>query len=170
MTTIRPLNVADAARFQALRLLAIETSPTSIWPTHEEEAGRTIEEMAARVRQTDTQTVYGAFEQDALVGVAGVRREPLLKVRHKAVIWGVFVDPTHRRKGIAQDLLKAAAGHASREWNCVQLTLCVNAENPGAKALYTSMGFVVYGVEPRAMLVDGRYYDEELMCKVLATG
>jgi RimJ/RimL family protein N-acetyltransferase len=167
MIAIRPLNAADAARFKALRLLAVETSPTSFWPTPEEEAGRTVEEMAGRIRQTDTQVMYGAFEGDALVGIAGVRRKPPQKVRHKAVIWGVFVDPAHRRKGIAQDLITAASGHASQQWGCVQLMLCVNAENPGAKALYETLGFVTYGVEPRAMLVEGRYYDEELMCKAL---
>jgi ribosomal protein S18 acetylase RimI-like enzyme len=161
------LSAADAARFKTLRLLAIETSPTAIWPTHEEEASRTIDEMAARIRQTDTQTIYGAFAHDALVGITGVRREPLMKVRHKAVIWGVFVDPAHRRRGIAQDLLKAAEEHASQQWGCVQLTLCVNAQNPAAKALYASLGFVTYGEEPRAILVDGCYYDEELMCKPL---
>jgi RimJ/RimL family protein N-acetyltransferase len=167
MTTLRALNAADAARFKTLRLFAIETSPASFWFTQEDEARRTIDEMAARIRQTDTQVVYGAFEQDALIGIAGLRREPFQKVRHKAVIWGVFVDPAHRRKGIAQDLLKAAVEHASAQWDCAQLRLWVNAENPAAKALYASLGFVTYGMEPRAMLVDGRYYDEELMCKAL---
>jgi ribosomal protein S18 acetylase RimI-like enzyme len=96
-----------------------------------------------------------------------VRREALVKVSHKAFIWGVFVDPAHRGKGIAQDLLNAAAGHAAQEWGCVQLTLCVNAENVAAKNLYTSLGFVVFGVEPRAIRVDGRFYDEEYMVKGL---
>jgi ribosomal protein S18 acetylase RimI-like enzyme len=167
MTTIRALGAADADRFKALRLLAIETSPTAIWPTHEEEASRPIDEIAARIRTTRHQAVFGAFAGDALVGIAGVRREPLAQVRHKAMIWGVFVDPAHRRQGIAQKLLAAATGHAGEQWDCAQLMLCVNAENAAAKGLYASLGFRTFGVEPRALCVDGRFYDEEHMCKPL---
>ncbi|WP_322011302.1 GNAT family N-acetyltransferase [Paraburkholderia sp. J12] len=167
MTTIRALAAADADRFKALRLLAIETSPTAVWPTREEEASRSIDEVAARIRTTSNQSVFGAFAGEALVGIAGVRREPFAQVRHKATIWGVFVDPSHRRKGIAQDLLAAAAGHADEQWGSAQLMLCVNAENAAAKGLYASLGFRTFGVEPRAICVDGRFYDEEHMCKPL---
>lgn len=167
MITIRPLEAADAESFKKLRLLATKTSPSAIWPTHEEEAKMPVGDIAARIAATEAITVYGAFSSEALVGIAGLRRELLAKVRHKALIWGVFVDPGHRRKGIAQGLLEAAADHASRQWGVVQLMLCVNAENVGAKALYASQGFVPYGREPRAMFVDGQFYDEEHMFKVL---
>ncbi|RKP47590.1 GNAT family N-acetyltransferase [Trinickia fusca] len=167
MITIRPLNAADAERFKALRLLATKTSPTAIWPTHEEENGRSIDEVAGRIASTDAQIVFGAFASDALVGITGLRRLPLMKVSHKATIWGVFVDPAHRGKGIAQNLLHAVAEHASEKWGCAQLQLCVNAENLAAKRLYASQGFVVFGVEPRALRVDGQFYDEEHMYKAL---
>jgi RimJ/RimL family protein N-acetyltransferase len=44
---------------------------------------------------------------------------------------------------------------------------CVNAENVAAKRLYVSQGFQTFGLEPRAMQVNGRFYDEEHMCKPL---
>ena len=50
---IRPLIVEDAAAFKALRLKAIEDSPTAIWPTHDEESGRTLEETRNRIRATE---------------------------------------------------------------------------------------------------------------------
>jgi len=167
MIIIRPLEAGDAASFKALRLLGAKTSPTSMVPTYQEEEGRSIDEMAARIRPTDTQVVFGAFDSDALVGIVGVRRDPLVQIRHKAVIWGVFVDPAYRRAGVAQDLLNAATEHALRTWRCVQLTLCVNTENVAAKRLYVSAGFVAFGVEQRSMCVDGRFYDEEHMYKKL---
>jgi RimJ/RimL family protein N-acetyltransferase len=167
MFIIRPLEAADAASFKALRLLGASTSPASMVPTYQEEESRSLDEMAARIRPSHTQTVFGAFVADALIGIVGVRRDPLVQVSHKAVIWGVFVDPAHRRGRIAQQLLHAAAEHASRQWQCVQLTLCVNTENVAARKLYASMGFVGFGVEPRSICVDGRFYDEEHMAKAL---
>ncbi len=168
MVTARLLDPHDAGQFKALRLLAVDNSPTAIWPTRQEEMARSIEEIAARIRSTPTQAVFGAFEGEVLVGITGVRREPLCQVNHKATIWGVFVNPSYRGRGIAQTLLSAATVHASKEWDTIQLMLCVNAENLPAKRLYASHGFQTFGLEPRAMKVGDRFYDEEHMCKQLA--
>ncbi|ASL46277.1 Ribosomal-protein-serine acetyltransferase [Burkholderia sp. AD24] len=167
MTTVRLLTADDAGLFKSLRLLAIENSPTSIWPTREEESARSTEQTIARIQATDLQAVFGAFAEDGLIGITGLRREPLVQVRHKATIWGVFVHPSHRGQGVAQALLSAATVHASNEWDCIQLMLCVNAENVAAKKLYVSQGFERFGVEPRAMQIAGRFYDEEHMVKRL---
>ncbi|WP_369828156.1 GNAT family N-acetyltransferase [Burkholderia singularis] len=64
--------------------------------------------------------------------------------------------------------MSAATVHASECWNVVQLLLCVNAENVAAKKLYVSQGFRTFGTEPRAMQINGRFFDEEHMCKQLA--
>ncbi len=167
MITIRLLDARDAQRFTQLRLQAIETSPTAIWPTWQEEQSRSTEQTVARIQSTSIQAVFGAFLGDLLVGLTGVRRESLSQVAHKATIWGVFVDPAQRGKGIAQALLAAATEHASREWGVIQLLLCVNAQNTAAKKLYSAAGFVGFGVEPRAMKVEGHFYDEEHMFKRL---
>ena len=159
---IRPLIDEDAEAFKALRLKAIQDVPTAIWPTHDEESGRTLEETRNRIRTTDHQIVFGAFAGPELIGIAGLRREPLAQVAHKAVLWGVFVDPAHRRGGIAGRLLDAAIAHA-RGARVLQIHLCVNAENPRAQALYRDAGFETFGVEPRAMRVGDRFYDEEHM-------
>ena len=165
MITTRLLESNDAECFKALRLRAVENSPTSFWPTRGEEQARSTEQTVARIQSTSTQAVFGAFLDDELVGITGVRRKPLSQVGHKATIWGVFVDPAQRGKGIAQVLLTEATAYAVGEWEITQLMLCVNSENAAAKKLYSTHGFVTFGVEPRAMQVDGRFYDEEHMFK-----
>ncbi|WP_241293946.1 GNAT family N-acetyltransferase [Burkholderia stabilis] len=168
MTTIRLLDAADAAQFQSLRLLAVGTSPTSFLPTRDEEAGVPVGEFAARITPTQAQAVFGAFDGDTLVGITGVRRDARAKVAHKATIWGVFVDPAYRGRGIAQALLDSATAHAAQAWQCKQLMLCVNEVNGTAERLYASQGFVRFGTEPRSLFVDGRFYDEHHMVKALA--
>ena len=167
MVTVRLLGPNDAEQFKALRLVAVDNAPTAIWPTRQEEMARSIEEVVNRVRSTSTQAVFGAFDGEILVGITGIRREALCQVNHKATIWGVFVNPSHRGRGIAQALLSAATVHATEEWDTIQLMLCVNAENLPARRLYTSLGFHTFGLEPRAMKVGDRFYDEEHMCKQL---
>jgi ribosomal protein S18 acetylase RimI-like enzyme len=106
--------------------------------------------------------VLGVFVGAELVAIAGVRREPLAQVAHRAMLWGVYVHPAHRRGGLARRLLGAACAHA-RAQGVLQVHLAVNAGNPRALALYESLGFIAYGREPRTLCVDGVFYDEILM-------
>ncbi|CAM2156474.1 Acetyltransferase [Pararobbsia alpina] len=164
---VRPLAESDAEAFQALRLKATVDAPFAIWPTYEEEAARTRQEVEASMRFTSHQFVYGAFDDQELVAIAGLRRVPLKKVEHKATLWGVFVEPSYRRSGIARRLLSALIVQA-RASDIRQVHLAVGANNPRARALYESLGFKSYGIEPNAMLVDGQFIDEELMIASLS--
>jgi RimJ/RimL family protein N-acetyltransferase len=47
------------------------------------------------------------------------------------------------------------------------IQLGVATDNVAARQLYVSMGFEPYGIESRALQVDGRYVDEVLMVKML---
>lgn len=158
----RPLHADEWEAFQALRLRSIADMPEAIYPTYEEERSRSPEQIRARITRTEHQLVFGAYQDEELVGIAGLRREALLQVAHKAILWGVFVHPDRRGGGIARRMLEALFEHA-RGIGVRQVHLNVNVANPRASALYRSMGFVSYGREPDAMQVGGRYYDEELM-------
>ena len=159
---VRLLQEDDWAAFRQLRLLATVEAPLAIWPTREEEARRTPAEVRERIAPTALQAVFGAFAGTDLVAIAGVRREPLAQVAHKATLWGVYVHPAHRRGGLARRLLGAACAHA-RAQGVLQAHLAVNADNPHALALYESLGFTAYGREPRALRVKDAFYDEVLM-------
>jgi RimJ/RimL family protein N-acetyltransferase len=166
---IRPLAAPDATAFKRIRLEAISDSPSAVWPTYEEEAKRTVKETEARIQRTDTQVVFGAFMDSKLVGIAGLRREPLDQVKHKAVLWGVFISPDRRREGLARRLFSSVLSFA-RDEGVLQIQLCVNAENDRARRLYRSLGFKPFGLEPRAMRVGDRYFDEEHMVLRLDDG
>lgn len=160
--TIRTLTESDIDAFHALRLQATVDTPYGIVPTHEEEARWTREDNIARVRETDQQAVFGAFDGAALIGIVGWRREARRKLAHKSLIWGVFVKPEYRRTGVARRLMERAIEHA-RASGVAQVHLSVGARNPRAQTLYRSLGFTVYGTEPRSLYIDGEFFDEELM-------
>jgi ribosomal protein S18 acetylase RimI-like enzyme len=166
---IRLLQEDDWAAFQQLRLLATVESPLAIWPTREEEARRTQAEVRARIAPTAWQTVFGAFAGTDLVAIAGLRREPLAQVAHKATLWGVYVHPAHRRGGLARRLLGAACAHA-RAQRVLQVHLSVNAGNQRALGLYESLGFTAYGREPRTLRIKDAFHDEILMALALDDG
>lgn len=158
----RPLGAGDWAAFQALRLAAILDSPAALYPRYEEEASQAPETIREKIAETPFQVVLGVFDGETLVGMAGLRRLALAQVAHKAVLWGVFIHPGRRGGGLARQLLSALFAHA-RARGIDQVSLSVNVENPRAVGLYQSMGFEVYGREPRALRIGDRFYDEALM-------
>lgn len=159
---IRSLTATDAAAFRAIRLQAIADSPSAVWPTREEESGCSLKDIEERIQQTDSQVVFGAFIDGKLVGIVGLRRIPLAQVKHKALLWGVFISPDQRRQGLGRQLFAWVRNYAL-DAGILQIQLSVNAENVRARSLYRSLGFESFGLEPRALRVGDSYFDEEHM-------
>ena len=164
---IRLLTPADTAAFCALRLRAILDSPSSFSSSREDELARTPVEHAQRIAGGLMHRGFGAFDGERLVGFAGLRREPLRQLSHKALLWGVFVDVTQRGRGVARRLVNACIEQAETDPAIMQVHLSVNAENNAARQLYESLGFIVYGTEPRSMRVGELFYDEHQLALLL---
>lgn len=165
--SIRPLDSDDAAQFRTLRLRGLQEKPLAFASSHEEESNDSLEVVAERLRPKEGSIVFGAFSNELLVAVAGLHREELRKLSHKALLWGVYVAPEVRRAGWGHRLLSHVLTHARTTLGVRQVTLSVNAQNQAAIDLYRKLGFVPYGLEPGYMLVDGQLHDElHMLCVV----
>src|ERR1043165_7487538 len=68
------------------------------------------------------EVVFGAFEGDNIVGVAGLSLESREKLRHKGTLFGMYVPSKFRGKGIGRQLVLATLEYArSRLIRIVQL-------------------------------------------------
>lgn len=156
----RVLTSEDAAGFQRLRLQGLQETPIAFSSSYEEERDRDLSLIASRLEPDETGVVFGAFLDSTLVGVTGVRRETHSKLAHKAWLWGVYVAPEQRRKGIGRELILRTLDHAFSRFGVRQVNLGVNTASQAAKSLYESLGFVAFGLERAFQLVDGVFYDE----------
>jgi ribosomal protein S18 acetylase RimI-like enzyme len=165
---IRRLGADDAAEYRRLRREALDESPSAFGEDAEEHRRTTLDDVARRLGTAgDDAFVLGAFEEGVLVGTAGFARFERKKTRHKGRVWGVFVAPSARRRGVGRALVAALLGRAARIDGVQQVVLSVAATQEPARRLYTALGFVTYGREPRALRVGGRDIDEELMVAML---
>jgi ribosomal protein S18 acetylase RimI-like enzyme len=98
--------------------------------------------------------------QRELAAAAGVLRQVSPKFDHRASIWGVFVAPDSRRKGLGRAVVGAAIAWARAQPGVDYVDLGASERAEAARRLYESLGFTAWGREPEATEVDGRRYDE----------
>ena len=159
---VRALLEADAAAFREIRLRALREEPVPFLATYEEEAMRSVEDWASRLRSGDPATaVLGAVRNATLVGTLGFYRHTQIKAGHRATLWGMYAVPQQRRHGIGKALLHEAIARLRRVGTVEQVELTVVTGEEAARRLYVAEGFQVQGVLRRAMKVGSRYFDEE---------
>ena len=160
---IRRLDERDAAAWLALRLEGFTLHPREFRIAPEDERGMPPAAAAGRIASAH---VIGAFDDDALVGVAGLTRFDGVKLRHRGLLWGMYVRRAARGRGLGEALVRTLLEEAARQ-RIEQVLLTVAAGNDGALRLYERCGFVRYGLEPRAIRNADGYVDEVLMlCSV----
>jgi RimJ/RimL family protein N-acetyltransferase len=166
--TLRRLVPADAPAYRALRLRGLDEHPDAFTSSFEEESLKPLAATEQRLAPGSDDAVWGAFAGDTLAGVAGLGSDRRQKVRHKAVLFGMYVAPEHAGRGVGTALLRHVIGEARRQPGLEQLILTVTENNAGARTLYEKAGFRSFGVEPRAIRVGDRYHGKNHMILLLA--
>jgi ribosomal protein S18 acetylase RimI-like enzyme len=155
-------NPVDAALYRDIRLEALKANPEAFGSTFEAENAQPLSWFFDRLGTT---TVLGAFSDMKLVAMAGFAIQQGQKQAHKGFLWGMYVRPSARGTGVGRRLVDSVLDVARQRVELIQLT--VVRDNEPARRLYTSLGFLDYGLEKNALKQDGCYYDEVLMAKDL---
>jgi len=156
---VRRLETSDAPNYRELRLESLKAHPEAFGSSWEYEADKPSSWWAERL---ETNTVFGGWVNSSpLVGVAGFQVHGAAKMRHKGVLWGMYVRQEARGTGLAPVLLQRVVEHASTLVE--EVCLGVVTANAAACRLYRAAGFKEYGLERRSLKVGSDYYDQMLM-------
>jgi ribosomal protein S18 acetylase RimI-like enzyme len=161
---LRLLAANDAEVFWHLRLEALRNDPASFADSAEEHLNTTVETSREFLSKNDPahNFVVGIFEGGRLSGTAGFFRRSNNKERHKGHIWGVYVRPELRGKGVGSALMQEIIRRAHGIEGLEQVTLVASANLP-AQRLYKALGFESYGIEPHSLKIGAEYVDDVLM-------
>lgn len=168
--TLRRLQAADLPAYKALRDTMLASDPTAFTSDAAAEAAKPPSSYLTRLgldRPEGGHFVIGAWRAERLVGAIGCEREQRVKVQHIGHIIGTMLMRDERGAGLGRALLAEAIAQAHRAAGLEMLTLTVTAGNVPAIRLYESAGFVRYGILPRAIRLDGGFFDKHLMVLAL---
>lgn len=132
------LRTATEADLEAIMAIETRVFPDDAWSRAS---------MGAELRDGNG-VYYVAFPPDdptridAYAGLRAPRRQPQADIQTIAVVEGA------RRQGLGRVLMLRMIDDA-RERGATELFLEVRADNPGAQALYASLGFEQIAVRPR---------------------
>lgn len=149
----------DAAAYLAFRQAMLRDSPLAFASSPDDDRASSVGAVRVSLSRAPEAVVIGAFD-DGLIGSIGLFRDHHRKAAHKAHIWGMYVTPDHRGRGVGRRLLDAAIAHARTLPGVEWVHLSVSEAAPTAKRLYEKAGFQTWGREPDALRHDGRSASE----------
>ena len=155
---VRPMQAADVRAYRELMLQGYAQNADAFTSTAEERSAEPESWWLKRVADPNGfSQAFGAFLTGELVGSVVIEYSAKCKLRHKAVIVGMFVSAPHRRIGAGRALLLAAMSHARARPGVKVLTLTVTEGNTEAVRLYLAAGFQQFGLEPMAIFTGTEY-------------
>jgi GNAT superfamily N-acetyltransferase len=164
MFSIRRLTAEDTSAFFVLRQRCMVEAFDYFRSSPADIQADGLEDCLHRLQSPSTRIV-GAFHGDVLVGIGGITRETREKLRHKALLWGMFVVPDAAGQGIGEAIVQALIAEAQDFVQSLHLTLLDG--NGRAQALYERCGFAIYGREPQSVMQPSGTVDELLMWRAM---
>ncbi|MDP3761175.1 MAG: GNAT family N-acetyltransferase [Ramlibacter sp.] len=158
---IRRLGPDDAPDYRALRMRALWEFPEAFTSSWQEDEMQPMQAWEVRLGGEHAM-FWGAFDGGALCGMVGLERQTRSKNRHKATVVGMYVSQEYFGTGMGRALMEALLGVA-REEGVELLVLTVTEGNSVATNFYGQFGFRSFGIEPRAIKVDGSYFSKNHM-------
>ena len=159
MIEVRRLTAPDLAAYRALHAHGLQHAALAFAETAEQDAARADAEVAALI---DGGMLWGAFDEERLVGKLAMDFPPYPAFRHTRWLHAVYVHPDGRGRGVGAALIEGALVQARAE-GVFCFLLWVHSQNPSARALYERAGFREIGRISKGIRLGEAYADDVMM-------
>lgn len=163
---IRELTPEDADQFRQLRRAAVKSNEGGFASAMDEWISKSLTEISEILEDEFTspnEFILGAFNEGQLIGMIGFFRPDRPKLERNGHIWGTFLLPEYRGKGIAGRLLDELIKRARNMQGLEQIQLTTLNRSKSSVSLYRSRGFRIFATEKSAVKMGDQRYDELYM-------
>lgn len=157
----RLLKADDLNSYRQIRLDCLRLYPDNFGTTYDEEVNAASLKFDKALLQTDTHAfLFGAFQDENLIGICGFVQENRTKTNHRGEINQMFVKPAFAGQGIGSKLLQLTIDKAFTNTCIEQIILGAVHTNKTAVKLYGRLGFVQYGMLENYFKQNDRYWTQ----------
>ena len=160
---VRTLTPADQPNWRRLRLQALERYPAAFLTTAGEQRARPASVDRAALSGGNWR---GLFLSHEMIGIGALIPKVQDACAHRVDIGAFFVIEDHWGSNAGQFFLDALESEA-RKRGALQMELSVASDNPRAIRFYERNGFERFGMQPRAVILDGHPVDDFFYVKML---
>jgi RimJ/RimL family protein N-acetyltransferase len=156
--TIRQLKENDWHEYYQIRLTALQTDPNVFGSNYEKESQMTEAEWRSRLEAKDN-AIFLLYENETAIGMTGVSINWNDQTRKTALLWGSWLAPQFRGKGLSQLMYQTRIDWAKRQPTVEKIIVSHRASNLSSKYANQKHGFVfTHTVEK--IWTDGKAEDE----------
>jgi ribosomal protein S18 acetylase RimI-like enzyme len=149
-----------------IRLKSLKDEPQSFRNSFEEANLLTDQEWKERIQNPDSLLLFAKIERE-IIGMAGINFFGLKKIKHIAKLFEFYVDSDFRGSGIGEMLMESIIAEIEKSSFITKIQLYVNTRCERAINLYKKFGFREVGLLSKELKVDGEYFDEYIMEKMV---
>ncbi len=160
MITVRKFRPDEWQAYKEIRLLALRTEPHFFSRKYEDEAAVPDQEWEDDLASADL-GVFGVFDGDKVIGMTGViMKDKLDPSMQTAALWGSWIDPVYRGRGISHEMYRARIAWAREHKTARRVIVSHRASNEPSKRANQKHGFVYTHTEKDTVWPDGLMEDQ----------
>jgi len=140
--SIRKLDEKDWRVFSEIRLRALQTDPRVFGSSYELESKFEAADWRTRLSNPDS-AVFAVFDRERAVGMTGVSVDRHDPSRKTALLWGSWLEPDARGKGLSKLLYEARIEWATQQPGVDRIIVSHRESNVASKLANQKFGFVL---------------------------
>jgi ribosomal protein S18 acetylase RimI-like enzyme len=168
MINLEPITLRNEMLFKAVRLQALQESPSAFGSTYARESQFSDAEWSERIQRWNGRNGIGFLAMDLAVpcGIAGGLLDEGQPSQVQLV--SMWIAPSHRRQGVGRMLVNEVLSWAHGR-SAETLTLMVTSGNEAAIRFYERLGFVMTG-RTELYANDAGWFKYEMALPIVSRG
>ncbi len=138
--SIRQINKDDWQEFSEIRLKALQSDPKVFGSHYEREKNYSKQDWIEWVGAKN-QAIFFIYDEEKPVGMTGIYIPQDTSAKTTAVLWGSWLEPDYRRKGISDLMYKARINWAKSQPELKRIEVSHRESNVASKYANQKHGF-----------------------------
>lgn len=138
--SIKQINKNDWQKFRTIRLKALQSDPEVFGSHYEREKNYSKQDWIEWVA-TKTQAIFFIYDDEIPIGMTGIFIPQDTVAKTTAVLWGSWIEPNYRRKGISDLMYQARIDWAKSQPEIKRIQVSHRESNVASKFANQKHGF-----------------------------